>query len=141
MPSPSVAAASRLLRLARDLRTALDQAFAPTGLTSQQAGLLIHVHTGVTGPKAAGELLGTDSAGMTRMIDRLAAKGLLERIPGTVDRRAISLRLTPAGDALVGTLPAIFEQVAGRLVAGLDLDRLLDEADRMGANLASDAVD
>jgi DNA-binding MarR family transcriptional regulator len=78
---------------------------------------------------------------MTRMIDRLAAKGLLERIPGTVDRRAISLRLTPAGDALVGTLPAIFEQVAGRLVAGLDLDRLLDEADRMGANLASDAVD
>ena len=136
MPSQSVVASSQLLRLARDLRTALDQAFAPTGLTSQQAGLLIHVYTGVTSPKAAGELLGTDSAGMTRMVDRLAAKGLLERIADTGDRRAIALRLTPAGRKLVRTLPGIFEHVAARLMVGLDPDHLLSELGRMVANLA-----
>jgi DNA-binding MarR family transcriptional regulator len=141
VPSRSVVVSSQLLRLARDLRTALDQAFAPTGLTSQQAGLLIHVHTGVTSPKAAGELLGSDSAGMTRMVDRLVAKGLLERTPGTEDRRAIALRLTPPGRELVQTLPAIFERVATRLTAGFDADHLLDELGRMVTNLSTEPSD
>jgi DNA-binding MarR family transcriptional regulator len=136
LPSRSVIASSRLLQLARELRTALDQAFAPIGLTSQQAGLLIHVYTGVTSPKEVAELLGTDSAGMTRMVDRLAVKDLLDRTPDPGDRRAIALRLTPTGSRLVRNLPPIFEQVAGRLTAGVDPDRLFDDLGRMIDNLA-----
>jgi DNA-binding MarR family transcriptional regulator len=78
---------------------------------------------------------------MTRMVDRLVAKGLLERTPDTEDRRAIALRLTPPGRELVQTLPAIFERVATRLTAGLDADHLLDELGRMVTNLTTEPSD
>jgi DNA-binding MarR family transcriptional regulator len=139
MPSSSVVATGLLVRLARDLRTALDQRFAAEGLTSQQAGVLIHVHTGVRSPKVLADLLGTDSAGMTRMLDRLVAKGLLERTPDPQDRRAVSVQLTTPGKRVVKRLPAGFEEVAARLVRGVDPDRLVAELNTLLENLAADS--
>lgn len=42
----------------------------------------------------------------SRLCDRLVAAGLLEREPGRIDRREISLHLTPAGQAVLGELRA-----------------------------------
>src|SRR5512144_1777169 len=117
MPGPGVQAASLLVRLAREVRTVLDQRFAPLGLTSQQAGLLVHVFTGQSSPRRLADLLGTDTAGVTRLVDRLQAKGLIERGADPTDRRAVAVHLTAAGRELVPELPPIFEAVGTQLTS------------------------
>lgn len=42
-----------------------------------------------------------DSGALTRIVDQLAERGLLERIRDNADRRKVNLRLTPAGLTLV----------------------------------------
>lgn len=137
MPSSGVLASSAILQLARELRTAMDQRFEPLGLTSQQAGLLIHLVTGVTSPRRLSGLLGTDSAGTTRLLDRLETKGLVERGRDANDRRAISVVLTDAGRALVPRLPPLFEDVASDLLVSLDPDQVAGDAQTMLDNLRS----
>jgi DNA-binding MarR family transcriptional regulator len=137
MPSSGVVASSAILQLARELRTAMDQRFEPLGITSQQAGLLIHVITGVTSPRRLSELLGTDSAGTTRLLDRLEAKGLIERERDAGDRRAISIALTESGRVLVPKLPPVFEDVAADLLASLDPGRVAADVETMLGNLRS----
>jgi DNA-binding MarR family transcriptional regulator len=139
MPSAGVQVSAAVLRLARELRTALDQRFAPLGLTSQQAGLLIHVFTGQAAVKGLAELLGTDSAGMTRLLDRLEVKGYLVRSPDRSDRRAILVELTDAGLKLIPQLPGIFEQAAADLLRGMDPDHVGVVVEAMLANLQSPA--
>src|SRR5271154_5798133 len=45
-----------------------------------------------------------DSGAMTRVIDQLAERGLLERIRRDRDRRKVELQLTPAGRAAIESL-------------------------------------
>jgi DNA-binding MarR family transcriptional regulator len=139
MPGPAVHASTLVLRLARELRTALDQAFGPWQLTSQQAGLLVHVYAGQDSPTELARLLGTDGAGMTRMIDRLESKGLLRRGDHPDDRRAKVVALTDAGRELVPDLPAVFDAVAARLVGDQPAAQVLDLLDTLLANLADPA--
>jgi DNA-binding MarR family transcriptional regulator len=42
----------------------------------------------------------------SRLCDRLVAAGLLERVPGRLDRREIALHLTPTGEGLLADLRA-----------------------------------
>lgn len=135
MPSPAVQASSLIVRLARELRTALDQRFAEYDLTSQQAGLLIHVHTGSTSPTRLAELLGSDTAAITRLLDRLVAKGLVERISDPVDRRAIVVRLTAGGKRMIPALPPVFESVGRELARGVDTAQVAASLTTMLANL------
>lgn len=44
------------------------------------------------------------SGAITNRIDRLAARGLVERVPSAEDRRSIRVRLTPKGRTLVDDL-------------------------------------
>ncbi len=53
---------------------------------------------------AVAERLGISTAGVTHLADKLEKLGILTRIRGTKDRRAIWLRLTPEGLALDGRL-------------------------------------
>jgi len=115
-----VEAASAAIRLGRVLRTRLDQAFEPLGLTSQQAAVLIHVFTGTTSPTALSELLGSDTAATSRLVWRLVDKGLMTREAAKGDRRAAVVALTAQGRALVPSLPVIFEAVGGRMCEGLE---------------------
>lgn len=139
MPGEPVLASGLVLRVARELRTALDQAFADLDLTSQQAGLLVHVYGGVSSPKGLAELLGTDAAGMTRMLDRLQRKDLLRRVADSRDRRAIVVELTDAGRALVPELPPVFEAVGGTLVGGLDAGQLQATLETLLTNVRAEA--
>ena len=53
-----------------------------------------------------------DSGAMTRIIDQLAERGLLERIRRDRDRRKVELQLTPAGrDAVEGLIPLVVEKL------------------------------
>src|SRR4051794_30491020 len=50
-------------------------------------------------------VLGISQPAAVRLVDRLAAEGRLERLPGA-DRRTLSLRLTPAGERAAGAVLA-----------------------------------
>ena len=83
-----------LLRLNRELRREL----APLGVTGGQATLLhlIDKERGI----GIGELAtreGISSAAISGHVDRLAAAGLVRRVPSTADRRRVGLELTDKG--------------------------------------------
>jgi len=110
---------SLVSQVARGIRTTLDQRFGELGLTSQQAGVLLHVSDGTTSPRRLADLLGTDTAGMTRLVDRLAEKGYLNRLPATTDRRAITVELTAAGRKLLPKIMPIFDETTKTITAGI----------------------
>jgi DNA-binding MarR family transcriptional regulator len=126
MPGPRLVVTSLVSQVARGIRTALDQRFSELGLTSQQAGVLLHVSGGTTSPRALADLLGTDTAGMTRLVDRLAEKGYLRRLPATTDRRAITVELTAAGRTLLPKIKPVFDEVAAAVTAGIPAATLTD---------------
>jgi len=108
-----------LSQVGRELTTATERRLAPLGLTSQQAALLLHASARPSGPSQLRQHLGTDTAGMTRLLDRLEAKELLRRVPHPEDGRAILIELTDEGRALVPRIPPIFGAVSRQAFAGL----------------------
>jgi len=115
---------SLLHQVGRGLGTALERQLAPYGITAQQAALLLHAGRRAGGPSQLMALLGTDTAGMTKLMDRLESKGLLQRRPHPDDRRAVIIELTDEGRALVPRLPPIFGRVTGQLLAGFSTDEV-----------------
>ncbi len=59
-----------------------------------------------------------DAGAMTRMVDRLEAKGLVERRRCADDRRLINLELTEAGKALFPKMKTISVVVQNRFLRG-----------------------
>ncbi|WP_144122553.1 MarR family winged helix-turn-helix transcriptional regulator [Catellatospora sichuanensis] len=138
---PALGAGSLLHQVARELTTVLDRDLARHDLTSQQAALLLHAAGEAATPSSLKATLGTDTAGMTRLLDRLEGKGLLRRTKHPRDRRAIVIELTTQGRALVPHLPSAFGRVVGRLLTGFDdteVAQLRAMLDRMLANLAAE---
>jgi DNA-binding MarR family transcriptional regulator len=53
-----------------------------------------------------------DSGALTRVIDQLAERGLLERVRRDRDRRKVELQLTPAGrETIEGLIPPVVEKL------------------------------
>jgi DNA-binding MarR family transcriptional regulator len=69
-------------------------------------------------------LLGTDNAGITRLLDRLEAKGLVMRRTSPTDRRAIVVEPTAAGRALVPHLLPVIRGVTAQLLDGFSAEEL-----------------
>ena len=109
-----------VIRVARELRTFVDRQVAPLGLTMQQAELLVWTfrQRGASATDLTDFLL-TDDAGLSRLVGRLEAKGLITRRMGDRDRRARALRLTPSGRALVKRLLRFAGRGNEMLLAGL----------------------
>jgi DNA-binding MarR family transcriptional regulator len=108
-----------ILLVTRELRVALDRRMAPYGLTFQQASLLIRcVHNNGASLNQLMPHLGTDNAGVSRLVDRLEAANLVERTRGS-DRRSLALQATEKGIALAPKLGAVFSDVNRELIAGL----------------------
>lgn len=55
--------------------------------------------------------LETDPASMTRVLDRLEAKGLVARERSTTDRRVVQIALTPEGQAVAARVPPVLADV------------------------------
>jgi DNA-binding MarR family transcriptional regulator len=55
--------------------------------------------------------LETDPASMTRTLDRLAAKGLVQRERSTADRRVVHLTLTDEGKLVAAKVPRVLADV------------------------------
>ena len=92
---------SRVSRLARHLDRARTQAFDTHGLESWEFDVLAALRrAGTPYQLSPGRLLKetlVTSGTMTNRVDRLAARGLVERLPDPHDRRGVLVQLTPAG--------------------------------------------
>lgn len=130
---------SLLHQVGRELSTTLERRLAPLEVTAQQAALLMHA---VAEPSPTGlmRVLGTDTAGMTKLIDRLESKGMLVRRRNPHDRRAVVVELTDRGRALLPRLPPVFGRVTHQLLAGFsdeEIGQLTAMLRRMRENLAA----
>lgn len=105
------------------MRRRIEQRVAVHGLTAAQWLPLWRLKSGC--PGTARELardLDIDAGAMTRLIDRLVAKGLVERVRDAADRRVVRLSLTPAGDAVAARLPAVLAEVNNDYLRGFSGD-------------------
>lgn len=108
-------------RLGGAFRKAVDRELREHDLTRRQVGTLMHVAHGLA--ETAADLTratGVDSTAVTRMIDRLEEKDLLERRPDPEDGRRQVLHLTRAARGLMPRIERIAKHVEGRFEAGLD---------------------
>jgi len=97
------------------LVTELDAALKELDITAQQMGILLSMrHATAATPFELSKLLGIDTGLMTRMLDKLEAKGLLARSRNIEDRRVVNLKLTKAGEAVAAQLPEIVPVVLNR---------------------------
>jgi len=126
-----VAVFSRISRLARHLDLARRDAFTRHGIESWEFDVLAALRrAGAPYELSPGRLLRetlVTSGTMTNRVDRLAARGYVERYPDPADRRGVIVRITGEGRAAVD---AAFEELLAAenaLLADLndrDRDRL-----------------
>ena len=131
---------SLLHRLVREMTTVLDRRFAAFGLTTQQAALLLAAGSGTSTPRQLMDVIGTDTAGMTKLLDRLQAKGLAERHANPADRRSVLIVPTAGGLALVPKLAPVFGDVVKDLFDGFsdaEIAQFTSALQRMRDNLQS----
>lgn len=78
---------------------------------------LIKTGTATTANEIARQL-DIDAGAITRMLDRLECKGLIERERSESDRRMVHLRLTHEGDAAVRQVPAVLASLNNDFLDG-----------------------
>ena len=127
-----------IVRVRAAIFAAVDREVLPWGVSSAQAAILIYIAHG-RGNRAAdlARDYSYDTGSMTRMIDRLVAKGLLRRVRDAEDRRAIRLELTAKGRKLTDRLPAVAARALNGLLRGFtraELDQLKGLLGRMLEN-------
>ena len=108
-PSAGQETAVALLRTAAVLRTDIERALEPFGVTDQQYNVLrILRGAGKDGlpTLAIAERMIERAPGITRLIDRLEKKGLVSRKRCTSDRRQVFCILAPAGARLLSRMDA-----------------------------------
>ena len=92
--------------LHQSLHRHIDLRMQPNDLTAMQWGplFLLAQGKGDTAALLAREA-GTDAGAMTRMLDRLEAKGLIRRVRSAEDRRVVHLELTADGAHAATQIP------------------------------------
>lgn len=113
----------RIQRVAQLMDTALRPTFARAGLGQGDFDILAALRrAGPTHSRTAGELSGAlmvTSGGVTKQVDRLAARGLVSREVGPGDARVRRVILTAAGVRLVDELIETHLDRERQLLAGL----------------------
>lgn len=113
-----------LLGLVRsELVRAMEAEIAAKGLDLRFTQFLILKRLARLGPMGASELARSvelDGGAMTRQLDQLEQRGLLRRRPHELDRRALRIELTEAGDALWRTLTGCNDRVLAAAQSSLD---------------------
>ncbi len=121
-----------VLRLADQLTRGVADALRPHGLTPTQYNVLrILRGAGKTGLSCGeiAERMITRDPDITRLLDRLARRGLLTRDRDPRDRRVVTSRITAEGRKLLAPLDAVMEALhVGQLghVGAVRLEALLD---------------
>src|ERR1700679_802991 len=91
----------------------MEPMFEARGFTFIQYVILSSLRDGIAvNPKDICLQFRHDSGALTRVIDQLAERGLLERVRRDRDRRKVELQLTPAGrETIEGLIPLAIEKL------------------------------
>jgi MarR family transcriptional regulator, transcriptional regulator for hemolysin len=128
-----------IIDVARLLKTYADQRARQYGMTRAQWAVLFRLDRseGLKQSELA-EILDLQPITLTRLLDRLAENGLIERRADPNDRRANRLFLTPAARPLLERLTTLGEDMMGTVLVGFDAkanERLLAELGTLRENL------
>ena len=138
-PSPAREIAIGLVDVARMLRTFADQRARQFGISRAQWTVLMRLDRseGLKQSELA-DILDLQPISLTRLLDRLAGNGLIERRPDPNDRRANRLYLTPAARPLLKQLTSLGEDVMHIVLQNVDeaaQEQQLRNLDTMKNNL------
>lgn len=126
-----------LFRQVRDAmwaRMELELAAAGHALTFSQFIAIKKLATGVASASDLARAADLNPGAMTRLLDRLEERGLVERVADPADRRALHIHLTDAGLAMWRDVDQCGQRVRERALEGMDdatraqLTRLLEQA-------------
>ncbi len=125
--------------VARLMRRRFEQRAANLGFTRSQWQVLVHLAKN-QGIHQAGlaEIIEVEPITLTRILDKLEARGLIERRQHPTDRRIWLLYLTEAAHPSLSLLRVIGDTTRKEALAGLseaDHDRLMQNLALMKANL------
>ncbi|HVZ54002.1 MAG TPA: MarR family transcriptional regulator [Pseudolabrys sp.] len=131
--------AINLMDVARMLRTYSDQRGRQFGVSRAQWVVLMRLDRseGLKQSELA-EILDLQPISLTRLLDRLAENGLIERRADPNDRRANRLYLTPAARPLLEQLGDLGQEMMSEVLAGIDTlsrERLLRDLAAMKDSL------
>lgn len=113
----------KLLQLALAMRRETASRLLSLGLTEAQWRPLWMLKAGrADTAQVLARLLGVDAGAMTRMLDRLESKGLIERVRSLTDRRVTQLRLTASGEAATEGIPEVVAGVNNDYLVGFSRD-------------------
>lgn len=96
----SMAAVTSIMRAQQIVMARLNELLAPLDLTFPRYEALMLLYYSRQGELPLGKIsdrLQVHRASVTNVIDKLAGRGHVERVPHDADRRAVLARITPAG--------------------------------------------
>jgi len=130
-----------IMDVARMLRTYADQRARQFGISRAQWAVLVRIdRTEGLKQSELAEILDLQPISLTRLLDRLAESGLIERRADPNDRRANRLFLKPAARPLLEQLAELGTDMMATVLDGLDAEsneRLLRDLGLVKDNLRS----
>lgn len=106
-----------------DMKRSMEEKLKAYDLTHLQFSILINLYKNdVTTQKEILRYTNGDEASITRLIDRLEAKGLLNRVPSSTDKRKKHLVLTIEGEKLIDEAISCAKEVNKELTKDLEKD-------------------
>ncbi|HET6705967.1 MarR family winged helix-turn-helix transcriptional regulator [Amycolatopsis sp.] len=133
MPEPDQRLFFLLQQAAHRLRVAADRrCLAAAGITTAQLGALFAVREGGLTQRDLAEQLGQRESAVTAMVTRLVDAGLVAKQPHPREHRAVSLRLTEAGEEALARVGPAIEEFNARLRAVLGEQGFRDTVDGVG---------
>ena len=133
--------------LARQIRAEMDRRIAEAGLglTPGEGRALAHAaRAGEVRQNVLAERMGLEAMTVTGYLDRLEARGLVERVPDPGDRRAKLVRLTQAAETVMERIlpiSAALRADASNGIPAADWARFLDTLKSVRQNLGAARAD
>jgi MarR family transcriptional regulator, transcriptional regulator for hemolysin len=112
--------------VARRWRNLMNEELRAVGQSQARWGTLywIAVFGDTVNQTELADRIGVEQPTLGRVLRDLEAEGLIERTPGSADRRAKVIRLTPAAKPVMRQINRIQESVRARLLRGIDPEDL-----------------
>ena len=125
-------------RALMSIAQAADRRLEPKGIThAQWAALFMLQRCRASTVAELARETQSDPGAMTRLLDRLEAKGFCRRQRSTEDRRVVRVELTPEGEVAAQEVPIVLAQVLNEHLAGFsksEWSQLKDMLRRMVSN-------
>ena len=120
--NPDESTAYLMRRILTCMASEVDQVLEPRGLTHAQWVPLLKLYLGHASTVAElARECSLDGGAMTRMLDRLEAKGLVTRVRSSQDRRVVNLELTTEGRTTARQIPGVLCKVQNEFLQPLSV--------------------